>query len=104
MSLDNKLRQAIDAHVQGRVEEAEKTYREVLQKRPRDPVALHYAGVVYLQRNELDAAISSIRKSIAINNKNSEAFGNLGLALAGQGKVDEAIDAYRQSLRIAPTN
>jgi predicted O-linked N-acetylglucosamine transferase (SPINDLY family) len=104
MSLDNKLREAVDAHAKGRIEDAERLYKDVLQKRPRDPVALHYVGVIYLQRNELDAAISSIRKSIAINNKSSEAYGNLGLALASQGKLDEAVAAYHQSLRLAPTN
>ena len=104
MSLDQKLHRAIDAHVQGRFDEAEKLYREVLKKRPKDVLALHYVGVILHHRGAFDEAITSIRKSLALNQNSPEAHSNLGLALAAQCKLDEAIDCYRRSIELAPQN
>jgi predicted O-linked N-acetylglucosamine transferase (SPINDLY family) len=104
MNPDDALRRAVDAHLSGNTDEAEKLYAKVLKKRPLDPVALHYVGVIYYHRGEFDAAVKSIRKSIAVNENYAEAYGNLGLALAAQGKIDEATASYKKAIALKPDN
>jgi len=40
------------------------------------------------------------RKSIQINPNNAEALNDLGVALAAQGRFDEAIENYRKAIQI----
>ena len=37
-----------------------------------------------------------------LNPRSAEAFGNLGVVLAGQAKYDDAVKAYRRALRLRP--
>ena len=104
MSLHNKLLQAVDALKQGRVDEAEPLYRDILKVRPHDPVSLHHIGIIHLQRQNFDAAAVSIRQALAIDKNNSDAHSNLGLAFAGQGQLAEAEAAYREAIRLNPKN
>lgn len=41
---------------------------------------------------------------IELNQNDSEAYNNLGVALISQGKLDEAIDCYQQAIKLEPNN
>src|SRR5215468_2102311 len=58
-------------------------------------VRLHQAG-------QLAAAEACYRQALAAQPNLAEAHCNLGLALTGQGKPDEAVAAYRQAIGIKP--
>src|SRR5262249_19239796 len=47
-------------------------------------------------------AIVAFRKAIELDPKSANAYGNLGFALANQGKLDEAIAAYEKGLAADP--
>jgi protein O-GlcNAc transferase len=104
MNANQKLKSAVDALTNGRVDEAEALYRQVLHADPQDTVALHHLGIIHIRRREFDVAIQSIRQSLAINENNPEAYSNLGLAFMGKREFDEAIEALRHSTRLNPNN
>src|ERR1700733_6475464 len=93
---------AVGRHTAGRFAEAESLYREVLAINPDHPESNHYLGVIASQlgRNEMAAAL--IGKAIALKGNDPAFHSNLGNALKGQGKLDEAIAAYRRALALKP--
>jgi protein O-GlcNAc transferase len=101
---DQAMQLAVQHHQAGKLAEAEKIYRQVLSREPRNPGALHLLGVIALQTGQLDAAIELIRKAIAIDPAAAEFHLNLGNALRSSGLLDQAVAAYRQALRLRPSH
>jgi predicted O-linked N-acetylglucosamine transferase (SPINDLY family) len=89
-------------HLAGRLPEAESIYREILAERPDQVEALQLLGMLAAQVDQFDAAVELIQRAIAINSSNASYYNNLGNALRSQGRLDDAIAAYRQSIRIDP--
>ena len=46
--------------------------------------------------------MATYRKALELKPDNVKALNNLGLALAGQGKLDEAVDGYRRAVELKP--
>jgi tetratricopeptide (TPR) repeat protein len=86
----------------GKLAEAEKIYRQVLQNQPKHAEAMHLLGALVGQRGNIDAAIDLIRRSIGIKGEDAEAHGNLGILLAKQRRFDEAIVALSEAARLRP--
>jgi protein O-GlcNAc transferase len=93
---------ALQHHKAGRLDEAEQLYRKILQSDPHHADTLHLLGVAALQRRKYDAAADLIAKAIAQNDKVPAFHVNLGNALREQGKLDEAANSYRTTLRLKP--
>src|ERR1700676_2402388 len=81
--------------------EAEAIFRRVLSQQPNHPDALHMLGVLAYQFGRHQTAVELISRAIAVRPL-ADYHGNLGLALAAQGKLLPAIDAFRAALVIAP--
>jgi protein O-GlcNAc transferase len=60
---------AVRHHQAGRLNEAERLYREVLQADPRHADALHFLGVLAHQAGRNDVAVDLIDKAIAQNSR-----------------------------------
>jgi predicted O-linked N-acetylglucosamine transferase (SPINDLY family) len=82
--------------------EAEACYRRVLAAQPDHAEALHLLGVVAHQAGRHALAVELISLAIKQNGENATYFCNLGIALKNHGKLDEAVTAYRQAIRIKP--
>ena len=89
-----KLERALWLHQQGRLAEAERIYREILQREPSNVPALHLFGVVAMQTGRPERAIKPIGKAIALHPDNAEAHNDLGLALEALGRSAEALAQY----------
>src|SRR5437870_1830888 len=59
-------------------------------------------AVRFHQAGQLVAAEACYRQALAAQPNLAEAHSNLGNALTAQGKLDEAVAAYRQAIRIKP--
>ena len=66
---DQLLQQGIAAHQEGKLEEAERLYREVLQSEPKNPDANHNLGVIALSSNQGSVALALFRTALDANPK-----------------------------------
>ncbi|HEX9431395.1 MAG TPA: tetratricopeptide repeat protein [Burkholderiales bacterium] len=89
-------------HGAGRLGEAETLYREALAADPQNIDALHFLGVIALQRGDHAQAVVLISQALSRNSANPPACNNLGLALAAQGKRREAVGAWLDALALQP--
>lgn len=96
------LEAAIAIHRAGRIDEAEPTYRRILAEQPDNAEALHMLGVVHLQKQLLNDALSLFKEAISRNGDDARYHNNLGNALMGLGRREEAISAFRQALAVDP--
>ncbi|HML15199.1 MAG TPA: tetratricopeptide repeat protein [Xanthobacteraceae bacterium] len=92
----------IKHHHAGRLAEAEACYRRVLAAQPDHADALHLLGVIAHQAKRHDVAVEIIGRAINRNRKDPLYFCNLGAALKELSKLDEAVAAYRQAIRLKP--
>jgi tetratricopeptide (TPR) repeat protein len=89
-------------HRQGRVADAERIYRQVLQREPANVAALHMLGLVALQTGQPERAVRLIGKAIALQPDNVEAHSNLGLTLQQLGRPKDALASYDRAIAIKP--
>jgi len=94
------LRQAIALHRAGKLAEAERLYRLVLQGNPRHPDALTLLGTVCLQRGAFAEGIALIDRSLALAPKQPNALVNRGNALSALQRFDEALASYDRAIAL----
>jgi tetratricopeptide (TPR) repeat protein len=100
--MQNLFAAALAHHQGGRLAEAEKLYRQVLAVDPRHADALHYLGVVALNRSRAQEAVDLIGKSLAANKRNAEAHYHMGLAYAALGRFEEVEKHNRRAVSLKP--
>ena len=99
-SLDKLLKKAISLHRAGNLGSAENIYRKLLLKDARHPDANYLLGLIELERSEYSAAENRIRLARDTLPQSSLYQYNLGRALQGLGKLDEAEQCYRSATRL----
>jgi Flp pilus assembly protein TadD len=60
-------------------------------------------GMAMLEQGDTAGALLHLNKAVAIKPDYSKAHGNLGVALAHQGRYEEAAEQHRMALKISPT-
>jgi predicted O-linked N-acetylglucosamine transferase (SPINDLY family) len=101
-SLSEAFAQALTHHQAGRLDQAERLYRQILEIAPNHPDSLHLLGVLAHQVGRNDIAIDLIGKAIAVKEGVPAFYNNIGEALRVSGRLDEAIGRYRQALALTP--
>ena len=96
------LEQAAEWHRAGRLDNAETVYRQVFEAHPGYIDALHLLGVIYSQRGDHATSERLIRRAIHVNPEEDTYQNNLGKALQGQGRLEEAADSYRRTVELNP--
>ena len=83
----------------GDLEKAEKHFEWALALNPKCTTCLKDWAEILLTRKEFELAEEKIRAALSIlENKDSDALFTLGVLLSEQGKDDESIQAYQQSV------
>jgi tetratricopeptide (TPR) repeat protein len=98
----NMIGEALKYHQNGRLDEAEKLYRRMLEMDPNHADSWNLLGVVAYQTNRYESASNLIRNAIRIDKKNASFHSNLGLVLQAQKKWDEAVARYKRALTLMP--
>lgn len=96
------LAAALRLHRAGRLPEAERLYRLMLERSPRNAEALHLLGLLYGQTGRMATSADLIRRAIEARPGNPEAWCNLGISLSGAGKPEEAVRAFRRAVELQP--
>ncbi|HET9700255.1 MAG TPA: tetratricopeptide repeat protein, partial [Burkholderiales bacterium] len=103
---DPKIARLIQAGVQhhqaGRLEDAKAIYREVLQRDPAHPDALHLLGVISNQQGNPAAAAELIERAIRRHSDAASYHVNLGNAYWELGRADEAVRCFERALQLDP--
>lgn len=97
-AFDGLIQRSLAAHQQGRIDEAERGYREVLEKDPGNAIATHYLGMVAWQRGDPAGAEAMMREALRANGAIPDFHNNLGLLLRDTGRIDEALACFRATL------
>jgi protein O-mannosyl-transferase len=84
--------------------DSEMLFTHALAVTSNNDVALNNLGIIFLERGQLDDAISKLRAAIELRPENGPAHDNLAKALLKKGQVAEAMVHYRKFLEIEPEN
>jgi tetratricopeptide (TPR) repeat protein len=88
---------------QRRYADLEKTARLVLERAPDHPLALEWLGIARTgQSGDRKEAIRYIEQSLKRDPSRAEGEFNLGLFLAGDGRMQDAIVHYQRALALRP--
>lgn len=98
-----QLAAAMKQHQAGRIDAAERAYRQILARVPNQKGALKFLGMLLLDRGQAAAAVPLLRR--ALNQDpvlDIPACNNLGVALQTLGRYDEAMAQYERLLAVDP--
>jgi predicted O-linked N-acetylglucosamine transferase (SPINDLY family) len=101
-SLSETLAAGVEHQKAGRLDRAERIYREILAADPRQPDALHLLGLIARQVGRHDAAVEQIGRAVAVAPHRADFHNSLAVALSGLGRLAEAVASYREALRLRP--
>jgi tetratricopeptide (TPR) repeat protein len=102
VTLQVKFNQGMALHQQGRLADAERIYREVLQHQPNHFGALHRLAVIALETRHTERAVELIDKAIALKPDFAEAYNNRGIALANLNRPEDALANYDKAIALKP--
>lgn len=98
---EQQLQLALQHHQAGRLAEAEVGYQQILRLNPQHAPALHLLGLIAQQLGKNEIAVDLIGRAIRVQ-PSGFMYCDLGAAYRAQGKLDAAIESFRQALRLSP--
>jgi predicted O-linked N-acetylglucosamine transferase (SPINDLY family) len=100
--VDQAFSEALAHHQAGRLAEAEKRYRAILEKVPNHADSLHLLGVLALQAGHPEPALTLIQHAIRFRPDGAVYQSNFGQVLERLNRFDEAERAYRTAIALDP--
>ena len=100
--IDQILQQGITLIKEGKLEDAENLYRNILKTEPTNPEANHNLGIVMYMTGRLDKAEESYKKAIEFKADYSQAYSNLGIIFNKSGRLKEAEESYKKAIELNP--
>jgi arylsulfatase A-like enzyme/Flp pilus assembly protein TadD len=91
IALDNLFNEAILASEAGNLEEADRLYKEILQKQPDFILGYEYAAYNFYKMGKLEDAISLLKKALALDLSTTSLLSRLGLYEQEASRLDESI-------------
>ncbi len=101
-TLREALAIALQHHQAGRLDAAEKIYRQILAVEPNHADAIHLLGVLAAQAGNHEAAIEQIGRAIRLQGNVPFYHFNLGEAYRALQRSSEAAACYRRALQLKP--
>ena len=96
------VQQAVALHLNGRLEQAEVLYRQVLDRHRDTFDATHLLGVVAMQAGRWVQAVDLLSRATQLNSNHPQALANFGSALLYANRPDEALRQYDRALELDP--
>ncbi len=98
---DARMQYATMLEKLGRIDQAERQFRILLEKSPNDPVILNYLGYSLADRGlKLDEAFQLISRAVELAPDNGAYLDSLGWVYFKQGKTEQALDNLKKAVRL----
>ena len=97
LTIGEVLQQGVEAHKAGKLQDAERLYRSVLEAQPMHAGANHNLGVLAVSINKVGAALPFLKKAIDANPKIEQFWLSYIDALIKEGRLDDAREALSQA-------
>ena len=69
LTIEKALQQGVAAHNEGKLQDAERLYRAILQSQPKHPDANHNLGLIAVALNKADTALPLFKIALEANPK-----------------------------------
>ncbi len=93
---------AVQLHKQGKLDQAELLYRQILDEMPDHADALHLLGVVAHQRSQFGRAVKLIQKAVQLAPDAGAYYCNLAEACRMAGDIKGSLEAGRKAVALVP--
>lgn len=93
---------ALRHHEAGNLGTAERLYRKLVEKEPRNPDAWYLAGYLAIQRRQLTRALSHLDRAVQLRPDFADAQINRGNVLMELGRIEDAVAGFRRAADCAP--
>ena len=103
LSINQALEQGVAAHKEGKLQEAEKLYRAILNVQSKHPDANHNLGVLAVGVGKIDVAIPHFKVALEANPKQGQYWVSYIDALIKLGQTDNAAQILKKGRVIGLT-
>ena len=93
---------AIKLHENGKIDEAENIYRELLKTTPKNPDLLHLLGLIAHHKQAFSSAVDFIGQAVLLKPDFVPYTFSLAYALQEWGKPFEALEYYQKIIKLQP--
>ena len=97
LTIQQALQQGVTAHKEGKLQDAERLYRAILQSQPAHPDANHNLGVIAVSVNKADAALPLFKTALEANPKIEQFWLSYIDALIKEQQFDNAKQVLEQA-------
>ena len=97
LTIEQALQQGVTAHKEGKLEEAERLYRDILQSQPLHPDANHNLGIIAVSVNKADAALPLFKTALEANPKIEQFWLSYIDALIKEQQFENAKQVFEQA-------
>ncbi len=97
-----QLDKALELHAEGKLDKAKKIYENILDKDPKQSLALVFYGVLLHEQNHSDLGLQQVDNAIAMNGEHPGYHYNRGLILKEMGRYCDAIASYQRCIELNP--
>ena len=94
------LRSALLMHQQGRLEEAEAHYKEIVQSYPEHFDALRLLAIIAVQKKRFEESLLFFDQALKIKPRHATSLNNQGVAFQELHRFDEALCCYEKALAV----
>ena len=98
-----KLALAAEHHKEGRHDEAERLYRELLRESPDNVDAMRLLAGILTRKSETDESEALLQRAVSLAPDYALAFLDLGQIYHEQHRYGEALDCFQRACRLQPT-
>ena len=99
---ETHIKSVITLYSNGQIQEALDSVETLTKDYPNEPLLYNISGVCYKAIGQLDAAVKSFEKALAIKPDYTEVNYNLGVTLKELGQLDAAVKSYEKALALKP--
>jgi predicted O-linked N-acetylglucosamine transferase (SPINDLY family) len=98
------FKRAVQSFQQGRLDESERFFRQLLRKDPRHLPSLNILAIVLTTLKKYKEAEGYLATALKINSSSDATFYNYGIVLKALGRPDEALQRFTQAVTLNPGN